>query len=228
MHKEYIMSFCKKAALAAGLSLVALTAFAQDIAMPSPVAVASSDHQSPWMVRVRSIWVNPEVSSTYLTSGLGVEVTDVSNDWAPEVDFNYFFNPHVSAELIFATTESNVTGTGNLDLGTVKLLPPTVTALYHFTPDALFSPYAGAGLNYTFFYDAQPGDVNDIQYDNTFGLAVQLGMDVRVNDTWSVNFDVKKIFLNTEVHVNDTGNMDDSLQVTLNPWIFGVGAGYKF
>ena len=32
------------------------------------------------------------------------------------------------------------------------VLPPTVTLQYHFTPEQKFSPYVGAGLNYSFFY----------------------------------------------------------------------------
>lgn len=225
-----------KIGLGLGFGLVASGAMAQDLMASAAGSqdqvaapeVASKAKPNPWMIRLRSIWVEPEVSSTYLSSGAGIKVTDVSNDWEPELDINYFFNPHLSAELILATTTNDVTGTGNYDLGSVKMLPPTVTLLYHFTPEKMFSPYAGAGINYTFFYDADSGSAQDIQYDDTFGFALQAGLDVKVNQKWSVNFDVKKIFLNTDVHVDTGSTMNDSLHVTLNPWIYGVGVGYKF
>lgn len=225
-----------KLAVAIGLSIAA-TAFVA----PSASALSSSESQSstvatelsqakpnPWLIRLRSIWINPEVSSTYLSSGAGIKVTDVSSDWQPELDINYFFNPNLSAELILATSTNDVTGTGDYNLGSVKMLPPTVTLLYHFTPEKMFSPYAGAGINYTFFYDADSGSAEEIKYDNTFGFALQAGMDVKLNQKWSINFDVKKIFLNTDVHVDTGSGMNDSLNVDLNPWIYGVGVGYKF
>jgi outer membrane protein len=36
-------------------------------------------------------------------------------------------------------------------LGSVDLLPPTLTLQWHFMPDQSFDPYVGAGVNYTYF-----------------------------------------------------------------------------
>ncbi len=36
-------------------------------------------------------------------------------------------------------------------IGTLKHLPPTLLAQYHFTNFGAFKPYVGAGINYTRF-----------------------------------------------------------------------------
>jgi outer membrane protein len=40
-----------------------------------------------------------------------------------------------------------------------------------------------------------------------------------------LNMDIKKIYLNTDVSVNNGAVTAD---VDLDPWVFGVGVGYRF
>ena len=141
-----------------------------------------------------------------------------------------------TAELILGTsmhTASVVDSTlGNVDLGTVRLLPPTLTLQYHFLPKGKYSPYLGAGLNYTIFYDKAGGpgngavEVNDIDYSNSLGYAFQAGIDIQVDDRWYFNVDVKKIFLDTDINLNQGAvRVNDA---DIDPWIFGAGIGYRF
>lgn len=46
-----------------------------------------------------------------------------------------------------------------------------------------------------------------------------------VAENWSVNFDVKKLFISTEVAINGGAINAD---VDIDPWIVGLGVGYKF
>ena len=94
-------------------------------------------------------------------------------------------------------------------------------------PKQRFSPYVGAGLNYTIFYnaDAPGGAVTSVHYDNGWGYALQAGFDVAVAENWSVNVDVKKLFIDTSVAING-GAVNAS--VDLDPWVVGLGVGYKF
>ena len=72
-----------------------------------------------------------------------------------------FVTKNIAVELILATTlhtASVVKSTlRSVDLGTVRLLPPTLTLQDHFFPDETFSPYVGAGVNYTILYDESGG-----------------------------------------------------------------------
>ncbi len=114
-------------------------------------ASASNDF-SKWQFRLRGIAVTPDESAKIGTIGGTV---DISTSVVPEFDITYFFTKNWAAELILATTNHDVeavnTAVGKIDLGDVWLLPPTLTAQYHFTELGSFKPYLGAGLNYTIF-----------------------------------------------------------------------------
>ena len=145
----------------------------------------------------------------------------------PEVDFTWFVTDNIALELIAATTRHDVSHNIAGSLGKVSLLPPTLTLQYHFMPKERLSPYIGAGINYTIFYneDAPGGAVTSIDYDDSFGWALQAGVDYAVSDNWYVNADIKKIFLSTDVSINGGAITAD---VDLDPWIVGFGVGYKF
>lgn len=175
-----------------------------------------------WQLRFRAIDVSPQESSSGTIAGKATADSAVM----PELDITYFLTDQFSFELILATSKHDIGWQpGGLDLGDVWVLPPTLTAQYHFMHDRQFSPYVGAGVNYTVFYNADPGAFNSVEYKNGFGYALQLGADYKLDANWMLNADVKKIFLNTDVSVNNGAVRAD---VDLDPWVFGLGVGYRF
>jgi len=113
-----------------------------------------------WQFRFRGIAVIPDESADI--SPINGDV-DIDTSFVPEFDITYFFTEKLAAELILGVTPHDVTAVGtdlgDIDLGSVWLLPPTLTLQYHFQPDAQFRPYVGAGVNFTsFFNDDLPGD----------------------------------------------------------------------
>ncbi|WP_308911233.1 OmpW/AlkL family protein [Pseudokordiimonas caeni] len=192
------------------------------------VSVPAAADAGDWMMRLRGIYVKPDDSATISTIG---GTSDVGSEFTGEVDFTYFITDKFAAELILATTKHSVaavdTALGDVDLGSVWLLPPTLTFQYHPLAGEKVSPYIGAGVNYTFFYneDAPGGTVTAIDYKNKFGLAAQAGVDIAMGEKWFINFDVKKIWLNTDVSLNGGAITAD---VDIDPWIFGAGFGFRF
>ncbi|MCW4470890.1 outer membrane beta-barrel protein [Flavobacterium sp. MFBS3-15] len=201
----------------------------------------NSNEFKRWQVRLRGVAVTPDESASI---GIIGGDASISSTFIPELDFTYFFTKNIAAELILGTSKHDVHTTGSdisaiggpthtdVDLGSVYLLPPTLTLQYHFMPDSDFRPYAGAGINYTIFYGVDEGNtIKDVEYDNAFGFALQAGLDYAINDKFFVNVDVKKIFLKTDVTV-DASNLADGLsipaEVDINPWLFGFGVGMKF
>ncbi|MDY0779581.1 OmpW/AlkL family protein [Tenacibaculum sp. IB213877] len=179
-----------------------------------------------WQARFRFVTVLPQESATIEAIGGDIEISD---RLIPELDFTYFFTENIAAELILGTTKHDVkavqTALGDIDLGSVWLLPPTLTLQYHFNIND-FRPYVGAGVNYTIFYDVDPGAVVDVEYDNAFGYAFQLGFDYDLDDTWFLNLDAKYVMLTTDVTV-DAGAVVPA-DVDINPLLIGFGVGMKF
>ncbi|MBP2303154.1 OmpW/AlkL family protein [Azospirillum picis] len=227
------------AALLATSALVAISSpsFAQDFKGKSAGDI---------LIRARGLAVLPQEKGTISNSALGdVGKARVGNDFIPEVDFSYFFTDNIAAELIAGTSRHRVKGNllsavgGMTDVGKVSLLPPTLTVQYHFMPKERVSPYVGAGVNYTLFYNEDAAEspngaglsITDTHYKNRFGWALQAGVDVAITGNWSLNLDVKKIFLKTDVTANaNLGGavLPVSSKVTLDPWLVGIGVGYRF
>lgn len=182
------------------------------------------------LVRLRGIDVTPDVGSKVSVVQGGV---NVSSNVVPEVDFSYFFTPNLSAELIagvtYHTVEDRNSVAGNLALGSVRLLPPTLTAQWHFLPQSQVNPYLGAGINYTFFYGVHDNNpiIYSTHYSDNVGGALQAGADIHLSGNWYANIDVKKLFLHTDVTMG-TAVGPVKAKVDLDPWIMGVGIGYKF
>ena len=196
-------------------------------AITSPV-VADTSASNPWagtkwLIRGRLIDVAPDESNG--TVGGAPAPLTADNSIVPELDITYFFSDNIAAELILAVSPHDVKLGGTV-ISDVLLLPPTLTLQYHH-PMGAFKPYVGAGLNYTAVISSDPtaaiGGVDD--WDNGFGFAVQAGFDYAINDKWSFNMDVKKLWLNVDATVTAGAIL---ASVDLDPWIFGIGAGYRF
>ena len=95
------------------------------------------------VARVRAVNVAPHNSSSPVAGAA------LSSKTIPEVDFSYYFTDNISAELILTYPQKHTVSLNGASLGTLKELPPTLLAQYHFMPGSSFSPYVGAGLNYT-------------------------------------------------------------------------------
>ncbi|MBI1235779.1 MAG: outer membrane beta-barrel protein [Alphaproteobacteria bacterium] len=189
---------------------------------------ASFADQGDWLIRGRLLNVSPNESATI--NPIGGDV-DIDTSFVPELDISYFFTDRIAAELILGVTPHDVmavgTAAGNVDLGDVTLLPPTLTLQYHFLPEGTIHPYVGAGINYTVFFNEDlpaGGIATSINYDNSFGLALQGGIDFDVNENWFFNVDVKYIDINTDVTINNAITAD----VDIDPWVFGIGIGRRF
>lgn len=183
------------------------------------------DAKERFMIRARIIDVVPDEDSS---TNIGGEI-DADFGITPEVDFTYFFTDHIAAELIAATSKHDVkavnTVAGNIDLGDVWALPPTITAQYHFAPHDDIRPYVGAGLGYMIWHSEDSGAATDIDYDNGMIYALQAGVDLGIDEHWAVNFDVKKLWHNVDAKVN-SGTV--TADVDLDPWVFGAGIAYRF
>lgn len=180
------------------------------------VASAATAQDAKWGIRARAVYIAPNADSDN-----GVDV-DVKNALTFEVDITRYFSPLLSAELILATAGHEVE-IGGTSVGGVSHLPPTLLLQVHPIREGQFRPYLGAGVNLTYIY-GQSGGLDDLDFSTSIGYAGQVGADVMLGDRGSFNLDAKYIYLKTKVENNGTKVTD----LKINPFIFGVGFGYKF
>jgi len=188
----------------AAASLVSAQAFAQDKA-------------GPWMVRVRAVNL---ASANTDTTGLGLSVSDIV---LPEVDFSYFFTPNIAAELILTVPQQHDVRSNGKNIGTITELPPTLLVQYHFPMNG-YKPYVGAGINYTKFTTSNILNGAVTPDSGSWGGALQAGVDIPLSGNMYFNFDVKKVYIGT--NINLAGNSLGSLRV--DPLLVGVGIGWRF
>lgn len=224
--------------------LVIATLFAGSF---SSSAIAADEK---WKVRFRGIGIIPDDSSnnitangtTALNAGVGVD-----DQFVPEFDITYMLTPNWGVEAIAGIAKHDVSINGNdgvlltglgindgFEIFDTWVLPPTVLLQYHFLPNNNIRPYVGVGVNYTatLFDDATDqleailGPV-DVSSSNSWGYALQAGLDYDINDSWFFNVDVKYIDINTTAKLGFTGgNLEVDLDV--NPFVVGAGVGYRF
>lgn len=197
-----------------------LLAVAALCAMTSGAAMAQQQ-DGKWQVRVRAVNLD---SANKGAAADALKLT-VNDKVIPEFDISYYFTPNFAAELILTYPQKHNVRAGGAKIGSLKHLPPTLLAQYHFTNFGAFKPYVGAGINYTRFSGVK--DTAGIDWDvkrNSWGGALQVGFDYALDKNWSLNFDVKKVYIDTNVSVGGT-NMG---KFKVDPLLVGVGVGYRF
>lgn len=188
------------------------------------VAAPALAQESPWLVRVRAVHIDPADKSDPVGGSGASDRLHVSDKWIPEVDISYFFTPNWAAELILTVPQQHDVTLDGQRIGSFKHLPPTLTAQYHFLPGAQIDPYVGAGINYTLIskVDILNG-AGRLEHDS-IGAALQAGVDVRLDGKWSLNVDVKKVQIRSDVDIAGVR----ASRVKVDPVLIGVGLGYRF
>jgi outer membrane protein len=143
-------------------------------------------------------------------------------------------------------------------LGDIKHLPPTLSVQYYpMGANSAIQPYVGAGLNYTIFFEestsstlnnagtidflaglagAPAGTITsvssqDLDLDNSFGLAAQVGIDFMITEKFGVNAAVWWIDIDTEATITSSTNIGDvtaKVDVEIDPFVYMVGVTYLF
>lgn len=217
-------------------------------------AFSAHAEQGDWVVRLRATSISPNENSDlgkYVNKNVGAGATlmspgselKVDSNTIPELDISYYFTKNIAAELILATGTKHDVSIKNDSLGVVKnqklgevdLLPPTLTAQWHFNPDQTFDPYVGAGINATFMLDrylrGSDGAINGtkIKIDrDSFGPALQAGFDVNLKDGWLLNADVKYLWINSDVELKTASGWRKIDDLDINPWVVSIGFGKRF
>ena len=199
-----------------------------------------------WMLHLRAINVAPNDDSSLIrVDGTGVAGTGVNVDdnMSLDISLGYMFTDNWAVELLAdLSSKHSVSSQGLVGLGVpngtdvvdTNVLPPTLFLQYQFNPKGKVRPYAGVGLNYTLFFNDEltgPAQAvlgaSNLDIDSSVGVAAQFGIDWELKNNWSFNIDVKYIQIDTEATF-DTAIGRASVDVDINPTVFGIGFGKTF
>jgi outer membrane protein len=224
MRKTYGLLGCIAAVMLAG------GAAAQDVRLGSQDAPRGKQ-AGDFLIGLGAIGVFPQNDGGSV--GLIGGKVHASNSASPQLDFTYFLRPQIAFNLIAASTQHDLTVQGsaipgNVNLGHVWALPPTLTAQWHPLPQNRLSPYVGAGLNVTWFYGyggAMTPPVNRVRVDTSVGIAVVAGVDYEITPHWLANFDLKWVQMQPTASVN-SGLIH--ARAAINPIIVGASVRYRF
>lgn len=197
--------------------------FAIALAIATPFAHA--DSAGDWQIKVGAHVVDPKSNNGSLAGG--ALKTDVGSSVSATITIEYLFNPNLGIEVLAAVPFQHDVKLNGVKAATVKQLPPTVSAQWHFRPGAKVNPFVGVGVNYTRFFsiDEQgPLAGTRLQLNDSWGLAVHGGVDVALSDRWSITADARWIGISSDAKVNGTkvGTVD------IDPFVIGAAIGYRF
>lgn len=228
---------------------IALTASALAASLAISAPAHAGDQEGRWQVKVFGTGVLPDgkitkVESTAVALGAGTQ-TEANDNFVPTVAIEYFATPNVSIETICCVTNHRVKGTAgsiagvnvtNVDvINHALILPATVTLKYHVNAGGI-KPYVGVGPSVFFFIDEKPSPaagsalgITRANLKNSFGLALQAGVDIPVNDSGlGLSLDAKKYFLDTTARFY-VGNAEVlRTRHSLDPWVVSAGVSYRF
>lgn len=165
--------------------------------------------------------------------------TKANDNVTPTVAVEYFVTDNVSIETIAGITQHDVDATAGLPAGAelvsnAKLVPATVTAKLHFDLGGV-KPYVGAGPAYFLWVGDKPGaatlplGVTRTDLSDEFGLALQTGVDVPLNDTGlALSVDVKRYFIDTTARWYVGNTLAIETVHKLDPWVVSAGLAFRF
>lgn len=198
---------------------------------------ASAYEAGDAIIRLGAAAVDPQEDSG------NVEIGGADSGLTVGVDSNvqmgltgtYMLTNHVGIGLLAATPfQHSISLSGAGKLANIKHLPPTVT-LQYFPLDShsAAQPYVGAGINYTAFFDEEFTSANkqagfsDLELDDSWGLALEAGLDYQLTEHLLLNASVWYADIDTEANFK-VGGVKSSVDVDIDPWVYMVALGYKF
>ena len=215
--------------------------------MAMAVSNVSAYETGDWIVRAGAVTVAPDENSDQVllpTSPATVlPGVSVDNDTQLSLMGIYMLSDSLGVEVLAATPFSHdikLEG-ANIPAGDTKHLPPTVSLQWYPRGNIVgWQPYLGLGLNYTTFFSEDPSqELTDavgallganqvgLQLEDSFGLALQAGFDIPLNDKWSLNMGVWWVDINTTARVKtDVGTV--KFDVELDPMVYNIGIAYRF
>ncbi len=217
------------------------------VGLASSAASVQAYQAGDMILRMGAVTVAPDEDSDNIVLPTSpptvLDGVSVGDDTQLSIIGAYMLRDNIGIELLAATPfehDLSVKGVG-IDAGTTKQLPPTLMAQWYPRGNQSgWQPYIGVGVNYTYFFDESvDGELEDalgaiinaskvdLELDDSWGLAAQVGVDIPLNDSWAINAGVWYMDIGTTAKIKtDVGTV--KFDVDIDPWVYNIGFAYKF
>ncbi|SUV86206.1 outer membrane protein [Bordetella pertussis] len=128
---------------------------------------------------------------------------DANNSVRPSFTVTYMATRNIGIELLAAWPfEHDIRGSGLGRIASTKQLPPHAQRAMALPAGQHGAAVCRVGLNYTTFFDTKTHGAlegSDLRLGDSWGLAGQLGVDVKLNERWFLNADLRYIDISSKV-----------------------------
>lgn len=207
-----------------------LSGLAAALALAAAPAMAQSKGDWTFGVGLHNVAPKSDNGSLDATAlGLGkLPPTEVSNSVRPTFTVEYFVANNLGVEVLAALPfEHDIAIRGVGRVGSTKHLPPVVSLQYHFANSSKVTPFVGAGVNFTTFFEEKTTGAlagTELKLSNSWGAAARVGVDFALSEKDSLRLDARWIDINSDVKVNGikVGKAE------IDPVVYGLGYVHKF
>ena len=206
------------------------------LALMSLAATAQAQSPSPDNTVKLGLTYYQTHAKTNGISGIGVPPgADADTDSATTAILSYERRvlPNIGVELVIGVPPRiHAKATGSVaflgdDVLSAKFIAPTLIVNYHFgSPGDRWRPYLGAGLNYTRFTSVRSSLASDVKLGDSYGLALQAGLDYAIASNWGLFASVDKIDVKSKLVASGANVLTTTID--FRPWTYTVGAYYQF
>lgn len=156
----------------------------------------------------------------------------VTDDVTPMLDIGYNVSDRFAVQVMVGIPpRASAIGKGALapfgKLGAIRLGPVIATAVYRLPGFRGFRPYVGAGGTYVFILKEYDDAVTDIHARGNWGIALQGGVEYRLNRRLELFADYKRLWLKVKAE-GMLGPAPVRARVTLDPDLISAGVKLNF
>jgi outer membrane protein len=207
------------------------------LALLCAISAPLDAQEAQWWGRARIVSISPdEHSDTVADTGGRLAVGTLASIAA---DVSYRLTDRLGVEFMVTGSKPSldlVGGTGGgIEAGSVWVAPISLSVVYYVPLFGSYLPYFGVGASYGVFFDpdasadlAQLGVV-DMEFDGKLGFTACAGLNYHLSDRLVAHLDVRYMDLSAEVRPQGAdADAFHRVDLDLDPWIIGLGAGWRF
>jgi len=195
-----------------------ITALALAALTGTTAAPALAQEKGDMLLGLGVGWIEPDDGSNI--PALGGQELGADGAASATITFEYFIADRVGIELLAAWPFTHDLELSGNQIGETKHLPPTLSLQYYFTNKSRVTPFVGAGINYTYFFDEELDSGASLDLDDSWGYALHAGADFAISERSALRADVRYIDIETDASVG--GGVGDIGSVDISPWVFNL------